>query len=197
MRCMVYYNLSQLWGSVPYITVPATSNNYDEILHSPVRSPQDLCWGLLNELQDITRLPEGGWRITMETVKALRAEIALSLGYNDEAGYLLRDCQSDFSIAVEESSEPEMYRVFGESLANYTPAKTALLLKEAGMEDTADKSALPDEWKTRKQDWGYWIMLERTGQAQAVAGCEAYELLMPFPQSEINLLPALTQNPGY
>lgn len=147
MRCMVYYNLSQLWGSVPYITVPATSNNYDEILHSPVRSPQDLCWGLLNELQDITRLPEGGWRITMETVKALRAEIALSLGYNDEAGYLLRDCQSDFSIAVEESSEPEMYRVFGESLANYTPAKTALLLKEAGMEDTADKSALPDEWK--------------------------------------------------
>ena len=98
---MVYYNLSQLWGSVPYITVPATSNNYDEILHSPVRSPQDLCWGLLNELQDITRLPEGGWRITMETVKALRAEIALSLGYNDEAGYLLRDCQSDFSIAVE------------------------------------------------------------------------------------------------
>ncbi|MCC8084989.1 MAG: RagB/SusD family nutrient uptake outer membrane protein, partial [Clostridium sp.] len=142
-------------------------------------------------------LPEGGWRITMETVKALRAEIALSLGYNDEAGYLLRDCQSDFSIAVEESSEPEMYRVFGESLANYTPAKTALLLKEAGMEDTADKSALPDEWKTRKQDWGYWIMLKRTGQAQAVAGCEAYELLMPFPQSEINLLPALTQNPGY
>ena len=90
---MVYYNLSQLWGSVPYITVPATSNNYDEILHSPVRSPQDLCWGLLNELQDITRLPEGGWRITMETVKALRAEIALSLGYNDEAGYLLRDCE--------------------------------------------------------------------------------------------------------
>ena len=45
----------------------------------------------------------------METVKALRAEIALSLGYNDEAGYLLRDCQSDFSIAVEESSEPEIY----------------------------------------------------------------------------------------
>ena len=119
----------------------------------------------------------------METVKALRAEIALSLGYNDEAGYLLRDCQSDFSIAVEESSEPEMYRVFGESLANYTPAKTALLLKEAGMEDTADKSALPDEWKTRKQDWGYWIMLKRTGQAQAVAGCEAYELLSKWNKS--------------
>ena len=90
----------------------------------------------------------------METVKALRAEIALSLGYNDEAGYLLRDCQSDFSIAVEESSEPEMYRVFGESLANYTPAKTALLLKEAGMEDTADKSALPDEWKNAEARLG-------------------------------------------
>lgn len=120
---MVYYNLSQLWGSVPYITVPATSNNYDEILHSPVRSPQDLCWGLLNELQDITRLPEGGWRITMETVKALRAEIALSLGYNDEAGYLLRDCQSDFSIAVEESSEPEMYRVSVKALRTIHPRK--------------------------------------------------------------------------
>ena len=142
-------------------------------------------------------LPEGGWRITMETVKALRAEIALSLGYNDEAGYLLRDCQSDFSIAVEESSEPEMYRVFGESLANYTPAKNPPCCSKRPVWRTLRTSRpCRTNGKARKQDWGYWIMLKRTGQAQAVAGCEAYELLMPFPQSEINLLPALTQNSG-
>lgn len=182
---------------VPYVTVTATSENYDESLCSPVRSPKDLCQELFNVLQDITHLPGGEWRITMETVKSLRAEIALSLGCKDKAEYLLRDCQSDFSIAVEESSDSEMYRVFGGSLANYTPMKMALLLQEAGMEDTADKSALPDEWKVRKQDWGYWIMLKRIGLAQAVAGCEAHELLMPFPQSETDLLPALRQNPGY
>lgn len=197
LRCMVYYNLSQLWGNVPYVTVAGTSDNYDEILHSPIRSPQDLCWELANVLQDITHLPGGEWRITMETVKALRAEIVLSLGSKEEAGYLLRDCRSDFNIAIGELSAPEMYRVFGESLANYTPEKTALLLKEAGMEATADKSALPVEWKARKQDWGYWIMLKRTGLAQAVTGCETYELLMPLPQSEIDRLPALLQNPGY
>ena len=55
-----------------------------------------------------------------------------------------RDTASRLSVRFQHCGRgivrAEMYRVFGESLANYTPAKTALLLKEAGMEDTADKS---------------------------------------------------------
>lgn len=133
----------------------------------------------------------------METVKALRAEIALSSGNKEEAQYLLGNCSSDFSITVDEQTDSEIYRIFGGRLPNYTSEKTALLLKEAGMEASADKSSLSAEWKEQKQYWGYWTMLKRTGQALTVAGCEAYELLIPLPQSEIERFPALLQNPGY
>ena len=53
-----------------------------------------------------------------------------------------------------------------------------------------------------------WFDLVRTGRAQAVMNAhyasqglnftlEDYELLLPIPQNEIDLNPALTQNPGY
>ena len=196
LRCMVYYNLSQLWGNIPYITIPNDLDNYDEIQQSPIYSTQTLCSELDGILQSIDHLPEGEGRITMETVKALRAEIILSLGYKEEAGYLLRDCQSDFYIIIEEDYNPEIYRIFGERIPNYTSEKTALLLKEIHVESSADKSALAAGWETQKQDWGYWLMLKRTGQAQTVSGCKEYELLMPIPQSEIEML-SLLQNPGY
>lgn len=197
LRCMVYYNLSKLWGRVPYITISRASDNYDEILCSPVLWPQEMCAQLDATLQEIGYLPECGGHITMETVKALRAEIALSSGNKEEAQYLLGNCSSDFSITVDEQTDSEIYRIFGGRLPNYTSEKTALLLKEAGMEAPADKSSLSAEWKEQKQYWGYWTMLKRTGQALTVAGCEAYELLMPLPQSEIERFPALLQNPGY
>ena len=35
------------------------------------------------------------------------------------------------------------------------------------------------------------------GTAQVVYGCEEYELLMPIPQDELEMMPSLVQNPGY
>lgn len=196
LRCMLYYNLSQLWGNIPYITIPNDPDNYNDILQSPIYSTQTLCSELDNILQSIDHLPEGEGRITMEAVKALRAEIILSLGYKEEAEYLLHDCLSDFYIIIEEDYNPEIYRIFGERIPNYTSEKTALLLKEIHVESSADKSSLAAEWETQKQNWGYWLMLKRTGQAQTVSGCKEYELLMPIPQSVIEMLSFL-QNPGY
>jgi uncharacterized protein YlzI (FlbEa/FlbD family) len=198
LRCMVYYNLSQLWGHVPYIT--KSHNNrilHEAIQSSPILSQEELCPVLDDILQDISILPEDKYRITREAVKALRAEIALSLGHKEEARYLLQDCQANFYLLVDESSHPEIYYIFGEELPNYTPEKTALLLKEAYMETPEDTSAILTGWETQKLWWGYWTMLKRTGHAKAMAGCEDYELLMPIPQAEIDLMPSLPQNPGY
>lgn len=197
LRCLVYYNLSQLWGNVPYVTIPDDPGNYDEIRQSPIYSTQILCSELDGILRSIDFLPEGERCITMETVRALRAEILLSLGFKEEVAYILQDCQPDFYIAVDEHFTPEIYCVFGERIQNYTFEKTALLLKEAQAETTEDKTALSAEWKAKKQDWGYWLMLKRTGQARTVSGCKEYELLMPVPQCEIDRLPSLMQNPGY
>ncbi len=44
---------------------------------------------------------------------------------------------------------------------------------------------------------GYFAFLKRTGLAMSTLGLEEYQLLFPIPQSEINMNPMMTQNPGY
>jgi tetratricopeptide (TPR) repeat protein len=44
---------------------------------------------------------------------------------------------------------------------------------------------------------GYFAFLKRTGLAQSTLGLEEYQLLFPIPQREIDMNPAMTQNPGY
>ena len=44
---------------------------------------------------------------------------------------------------------------------------------------------------------GYFAFLKRTGLAMSTLGLEEYQLLFPIPQSEINMNPRMTQNPGY
>ncbi len=54
------------------------------------------------------------------------------------------------------------------------------------------------EWQRQQNvDYGYWPMLKRLGKAQEVTGCYDYELLMPFPISEVKVNSSLKQNPGY
>lgn len=130
LRCLVYYSLSQLWGNVPYVTIPDDPDNYDEIRQSPIYSTQVLCSELEGILQSIDFLPEGEGRITIEAVKALRAEILLSLGFKEEAAYILQDCQPDFYIAVDEHFTPEIYRLFGEKFPITPPKRRHCCLRK-------------------------------------------------------------------
>lgn len=196
VRCLVYYNIAQLWGNIPYIT-GFSSDNISDILPSSILSSKNISDEINNTLQEIKALPEGKYRVTMETIKALQGEIALSSGNKEEAKSLLANCHPDFHIFINEPSSPEMYDIFGDKIPNYTSEKVELLLHEANLRDAGEASFLIDEWKNKKQYWGYWFMLKRTNQAQAVCGCEEHELLMPIPQSEIYRMPALKQNPGY
>lgn len=197
LRSMVYYNISQLWGNVPYMTKYYSADDYNEILNTPVLSPVELCPTLDRDLQNIDFLPEGDGRITKETVKALRGEIELSMGNKNEAEYLLQNCQSNFYILINEQFNPFIYQLFGEKLSNYTSKKTELLLKEIHTATEDEKQNLLTEWKDNQLYWGYWIMLKRTQQAQKLSGCKKHELLMPIPQKELELIPSLIQNPGY
>lgn len=196
LRGLVYYNTAQLWGNIPY----TTSHNLGSIsgdMQYRILSSMDVCHEINNTLQEIKSLPEGEYRVTMETIKALRGEIALSLGNKEEAKALLADSHPDFYILINEASAPEMYNIFGTKIPNYTSEKVGLLLQEASLKDADETSFLIDGWKNKKMYWGYWLMLKRTNRAQAVAGCEKHELLMPIPQSEIYTMPGLKQNPGY
>lgn len=74
---------------------------------------------------------------------------------------------TDFSILVDEQLTPDMYRIFGDKVSNYTPDKIELLLQEAEIKDGGEALLLIDGWKSKKQYWGYWIMLKRTEQTQA------------------------------
>jgi hypothetical protein len=42
-----------------------------------------------------------------------------------------------------------------------------------------------------------WPDLVRTGRAVPVLGIPAFQTLFPIPQSERDVAPGLTQNPGY
>ena len=194
LRCMVYYNMAQLWENIPYII-----KDFDDPYEAqyPILSSQNIYEELNKILQSIDILPEDENRVSTETVKALRGEIALSSGKKDEAKALLSNCHSDFSILVDEQLTPYMYQIFGSKFSNYTSEKIELLLQETEIDNNYKVALLIDNWKRKKQYWGYWIMLKRTKQAQAVCGCEEYELLMPIPQTELEMMPSLKQNPGY
>ena len=69
-----------------------------------------------------------------------------------------------FGVAIDGQTNPGIYQVFGGSIPNYTSGKIELLLRETDIEGTEDALALLNEWKQKKQYWGYWGMLIRTGQ---------------------------------
>lgn len=44
---------------------------------------------------------------------------------------------------------------------------------------------------------GYFAFLKRNGMAQRECGIQDYQLLFPIPENEMNVNPAMNQNPGY
>lgn len=196
LRSFVYLSLAQLWGKAPYIT-RYNPQHPEEQLQSPILTAKQIYQELDLTLQGIELQPERDYRLTTEAVKALRGELALELGNKAEAEMLLDGCQPDFSLYVNEYDAPEIFRIFGNTIPNYTAEKAELLLREARQPDTAGTAELAEEWERKALRWGYWPMLKRTGLAQSVCGCATHELLMPIPQEELELIPGLEQNPGY
>lgn len=74
-------------------------------------------------------------------------------------------------------------------------------VKSAKGIETASADVIPAISEVRSKiqiDFGgYFAFLKRTGLAQSTFGLEEYQLLFPIPQSELDMNPAMTQNPGY
>ena len=87
-------------------------------------------------------------------------------------------------------------------LGNNTKANEYLnQVKSAKGIETTSTDVLPAISEVRSKiqiDFGgYFAFLKRTGLAQSTLGLEEYQLLFPIPQSELDMNPAMTQNPGY
>ena len=203
LRSILYYNISHLWGRVPYITQRYES--IQDALDAPVYTHKEVCEALIESLNGIDILPQldnvqKNYRVNEYTIQALLGEIELSLGNKTSAKeYFNNASDANFSIAIDQAGVPEMYARFGEYLQNYTSTEVYLLSAETLADNAAKYNDLLTQWQKLESQphWGYWAMLKRTNQAQQVSGCKEHELLTPIPEAELMNNPNMTQNPGY
>lgn len=188
IRSLVYYNIANLWGNIPYTE---SSNSLD---YPPVYTYEQVIGAVKETLSSIETFNNEDCHINKGTVKALLGEIALCENNKAAASEYLENSFPDFSIAINETEEPGMYKLLGEKIPNYTSDIVRLLRKEA----KSETNNIVSDWQSLGPHvWGYWLMLKRTGNAVAVCNCQEYELLMPVPNNEISVNPTLLQNPGY
>lgn len=188
LRDWVYLNIYQLWGKVCIVNPNDifTVNVYDATTIIPM---------IEQELKGIDKLNEEDNHFNFAALKALRAEIALHSGKHAEALTLLDNLTCNFDMLyTSEALDYNVPTILNNKISIYSQDRIALMKKEA----SDDTSTLVTSWQTFGSDnYGYWAMLIRTNQAVTVTGCKSYEVLMPFPISELASNPILTQNPGY
>ena len=178
VKAFVYYNLCVLFGQT--------------VIDEQVLSADDSLPLVVAMLNEVEMLVDEPFRVGMEDVKALCAEVALYVGDNELAVNMLSGCEANLSLYVDEVYDAELYQQFGGEITIYSPAKIELLYGEAVGDERYD------EWHALGGVlYGYWSMLKRTSRAIEVCGCEPYELLLPIPMSELMFNPKITQNSGY
>lgn len=190
LRGFIGYNLAMLWGNVPYYqNVPELT---DKI---PVR---DAMYILDAAIKDLSVMP--GYHFSSypdyyffnTTVSVIiRAECYLTLGNKATALELL---QNNTSL----DRNADLYLLLfdqGEEIPIYKRGFYDLLTDEARGQLKADDLEL--KWRQEGLSYDHWFFLKRIGKAQEVSGCEAFQLLLPIPQSELERNPDLIQNSGY
>jgi hypothetical protein len=124
----------------------------------------------------------------------LKAEIELSLGRKDDAKNTLGGVSNNVYFGFALPIVGETVGAEQEYLPVYSASHRALYQKEA----TGNTDGLENEWVSMTDGrYGCWAALKRLGKAQEVTGCYDYELLMPYPYTELRLNSTLKQNPGY
>ena len=214
IRAFTYYNLTVLWGGVPLVT---KSYSVDDIMINLVQAnPNDILRFVKEDINKaLNYLPDeydsaikNKCYINRDAARLLLAEVIVTLeSPNINAYYELSniyDAKYDATI----SDANTVYNgditnakavIFALSLEGrnqpiYTRKHYDLLTKES----QGETESLASEWKESLcTEYGYWAALKRQGIAQSVTGCQDYELLMPFPSSELMYNPNLRQNPGY
>lgn len=206
LRAFIYYNIAMLWRNVPLVTqamgdiTPVLQSEVYNFALSEVEKAINLLPSKYESAQETKIL------FTKDAALMLKAEILLTLGNKSGAANVLSQIEvSNYNTDIENtaaiysnyaSAKPLIFAFHVENSSQpiYTYNHYKLLTMEA-QNNTKD---LANEWKKLPcTEYGYWAALKRNGIAQSITGCKDYELLMPFPESELNLNPSLAQNPGY
>lgn len=221
IRAFIYYNLTETWGDVPWITSASIA---PETSYTPRANRLTILNNYLMEIsEEIQNLSSQNdrLRVSRDAGLMLKAEIEMSIGDGSKAIATLNQINSNNYIATRSTSTKlEQFFIWALSQSSqtnvYYPVYTLMhhqlyLYETTGSADglmlpilDINSDGVPDDVSIEKYwlqsnylDYGYWAALKRMGKAQTVTGCYDYELLMPIPASEIMFNPALTQNPGY
>ncbi|MBR1713055.1 MAG: hypothetical protein IJ722_06600 [Alloprevotella sp.] len=202
LRALTFYQLTVLWGNVPYYTdapgidVQPRQLSADAVLRN-----------CAYELRTALNMMQGGlggnfagiskpYFLDYDAARVLLAEIELTIDgkttWDGSSGeFCLYDNRVDdrhLPLYTNLLRQPEIPVV-----SHYT---AGLLQEEAS--GTADAASLAREWQgPGGQHLGVWAALKRLGQAQALTGCKDHELLLPIPYAELMRNTSLRQNPGY
>lgn len=190
IRAFTYYNLAMLWGNVPLVTEPITTvDDAQNLVQAEQATVYQFAYQEVCEALQYIPNSNGNYttetRFTSESALMLKAELELTMNKKSEANTTLSTINSDFSFALMDENNVINFV--------YTQDHLSLLKKEA----SNDLTNLVSDWGSISDINGYWAALKRLGKAQEVTGCYDYELLMPFPSSEIANNSNMTQNPGY
>lgn len=195
LRAFVAYNLTSLWGDVPYTTSSGPDGvsiwKSEDVLKEAAK---DIELYLTYYTFDSNRQIEWYQYLNPIAQNVLLGEIKLTQGKPNEAkGYLTLNLSDErfqsgnmifCLLGTDANGQQEIT-----SLVYYTDG-VQLLEKEAN----GHLEGLVDSWKTSNH-YGMWQMLKRLGKAQEYTNCQQHQLLFPYPKNDAEYW--LHQNEGY
>lgn len=213
LRAMIYLDMVQHWGDVPFITRPLS---YDETNVS--RTDKVEIYNAL--LEDLEGSSNKELFIPQDLVYALTGMIHLELkNYSVAATCFEKAVEKNNMVSTLNPSldieyiyplynKLYMQLNYAESLlgANQPSDLLAILntiRKEGNMESLQELPKAPAHeianlWKELiGVKYGYYALLKRLGIAVEILDIYEYQQLYPIPSSELMLNPYMTQNPGY
>ena len=206
LRAFVYYNISMLWGDVPLVKTA----NFDIDTYFTQSSQNEVFLFAYNEtkeiiadLKDSNTDSSNKYLFTKDAGYMLLTELEMTLGNHATALNYLNQIDASKYVTTRTTNygSPGSSVIWGlkqSEIDAFYPIYTFTHGHLYNEEASDRKEGLEKNWQTScSSEYGYWAALKRLGKAQAITGCYDYQLLMPFPISEITRNPYMKQNPGY
>lgn len=186
LRSFIYYQLTVMWGNVPYITEPIVEGSIGRTDKSEILRQ---LYQALDNIINYFSSDSFELRFDGNAAKILYAEITMALGNYDPAVSVLSNIgsTSDDYLLVKSSGSTSGY------LKVYNKNYVTLLQNEFD----GNRSSAVRSWYESENVYGVWAALKRLSAARELTGCDEDHLILPIPDREIIMNPMMTQNPGY
>jgi len=188
LRTFVFYQMTIMWGDVPYFTEPLDVDDYctrtdkDKILSDIYQS--------LDDVFDMIQNASDNMHMGKLSAQILLSEISVALGNYTRARSLLSEIgattDEDYFVVMLPNPSDSNLKV-------YNNGYVSLLLNELD----GNRASAGNEWFSCENVYGVWAALKRLSLAKDLTGCDDTHLLLPIPYNEILFNQMMTQNPGY